>query len=131
LLEHNYMKKILKTKKQNISKAEITFYSISAFFLISGLTLAIISLVGDFMNVLLADNWVKNAEQAVINWSKINLDWLAWGTIFIGLATIISVITLLRFAKRDIVEKEKAMRRAQRLAGEVVIEHETAVVDEQ
>lgn len=107
-------------KKRIISPKELTWYIIGAFFLGTGFILGVFSLVGDYLNVPAGDNWIVNAQQAVIDWSKINLDWLSWGTIFMAVGLVIAIINLLYFAKKDITEKEKALRRAQRLGAEIV-----------
>jgi hypothetical protein len=106
--------------KNKISGKELTWYIIAGFFTLSGIILAIFSLVGDYWNVPAADNWIVNAQQAVINWSTIPFDWLVWGTIFIAFGLVIGVIAMLYFAKKIITEREKAQRRAQRLGAEIV-----------
>jgi ABC-type Na+ efflux pump permease subunit len=105
--------------KRVLKGKELVWYIIAAIFAIGGVSLAILSIIGDYLNVPAADNWIVNAEEAVSTWSKIEIDWLGWGTIFVTLAFLIAVITLLYFAKKDISEKEKALRRAQRLGGDV------------
>ncbi len=107
-------------KKRTIATKEIVWYVIASVFAFAGIVLAVFAIVGDYLNVPAVDNWIANADQAVQDWTKIPLDWLAWGTIFLAVALFISVITLLYFAKKDISEKEKALRRAQRLGSEVV-----------
>jgi len=109
-------------KKRNINGRELTWYIIGGALALIGLVLGVFSLVGDYWNVPAADNWILEAQQAVIDWSKIGLDWLAWGTIILALGIIVAVINLLYFAKKDIAEKEKALRRAQRLGADVVSE---------
>ncbi|MFA5235848.1 MAG: hypothetical protein WC399_03275 [Bacilli bacterium] len=106
-------------KKRVLKGKELVWYIIAAVLAVIGVTLAVLSIVGDYLNVPAGDNWIVNAEEAVGTWSKIEIDWLGWGTIFITLASAIAVVTLLYFAKKDITEKEKAQRRAQRLGAEI------------
>lgn len=105
-------------KNKKLATKELVWYIIGGFFAVSGIILSIFSLVGDYLNVPAVDNWIVNAETSVSNWMKINLDWLGWGTIFFALGLTIGVITLLYFAKKVITEKEKALRRAQRLGAD-------------
>ncbi len=106
--------------KRALSVRELVWYLVAGFLFGAGVVLATLSLIGDYMNVPSADNWIITAQQAVINWSKISFDWLIWGTILMVIGLVISVITLLYFAKKVIAEKEKALRRAQRLGDEIV-----------
>ncbi|HAV19413.1 MAG TPA: hypothetical protein DCX17_00115 [Firmicutes bacterium] len=107
-------------KKMKISGKELTWYIIASFFALSGIVLATLSVIGDYLAIPTSDNWIITAQTAVSDFLKIPLDWLAWGMIFLAIGLIIGVISLLYFAKKDIAEKEKAMRRAQRLGAEIV-----------
>ncbi len=105
--------------KRVLKGKELVWYIIAAVLAVGGVALAVLSIIGDYLNVPAADNWIVNAEEAVSTWSKIEIDWLGWGTIFIAVAFAIAVVALLYFAKKDIAEKEKALRRAQRLGGDL------------
>ena len=102
-------------KKRVIRKIEWMWYSIAIFFATGGVTLAILSIIGQYLNVSSADNWIIKAEEAVKTFLKIKFDWLIWGTILIGLGLVVALISLLYFAKKDLEAQEKAQRRAQRL----------------
>jgi hypothetical protein len=102
-------------KQRNISLKERIWIAIAITFFVSGLTLSIISLIGDFLPVINSNNWVVNAENAVIEFLNIPLDWLGWGTILLILGAIILTITLNTFAQKEQVLREKEERRSQRL----------------
>jgi hypothetical protein len=102
-------------KKKNVSKAEKTFYIIAAAFVFIGLVLAVFGIIGDHLNLPSADNWILNVEEAIMTWTKIQFDLRVWGTIFLFVGVTIGLIDLLKYAKKDDLEAEKAIRRAQRL----------------
>ncbi|MCX5775130.1 MAG: hypothetical protein NTV44_02045 [Firmicutes bacterium] len=101
--------------KKKLAKGELAFYIIAGVITGLGVALAAFGIVGDLLDVTTAHNWILTAENAVIKWSKIAFDWQIWGTIFIAVGVIVAVIDLLYYAKKDDVENEKALRRAQRL----------------
>ncbi len=102
-------------KNKKITKAEKTFYGIAFGFILVGLVLAIFGIIGDHLNVPAADNWILNVEDTLITALKIPFDLRIWGTIFLFVGVIIAIIDLLKYAKKDDLEAEKALRRAQRL----------------
>lgn len=101
--------------KKKITKGEKTFYIIGGFFVFIGLVLAVFGIIGGHLEVQSSANWIKAAEDAIIAWSKINWDFRIWGTIFLNVGVLLGVIGLLKYAKKEDYENEKATRRAQRL----------------
>ncbi|MFA5481542.1 MAG: hypothetical protein WC282_04100 [Bacilli bacterium] len=102
--------------KVKVTKKEFTWYVIAGILAFVGLTLIVFDIVGDNVNVNSPDNWIINAQKAVIEWSKINMDWRAWGIIFFLLGSLVAVITLASFAKGADRLVEKEQRRQARLA---------------
>lgn len=100
----------------NVTKKEFAWYVVSGMLVFIGVVLIIFDIIGDNIRVSTADNWILTAQNAVIEWSKINMDWRAWGIIFFLAGALVAVITLSVFAKGAdrIVEKEQ--RRQARLA---------------
>ncbi len=100
----------------NVTKKEFAWYVVSGILVFIGVVLIIFDIIGDNIRVSTADNWILTAQNAVIEWSKINMDWRAWGIIFFLAGALVAVITLSVFAKGAdrIVEKEQ--RRQARLA---------------
>jgi len=102
-------------KQHNISLKERIWITIASMLLVSGLTLSILSLIGDFLPVTNSNNWVVNAENAVIEFLNIPFDWLGWGTILLILGALTLTITLNIFAQKEQILREKEERRSQRL----------------
>lgn len=102
--------------KAKVTTKEFVWYVISGILAFFGLTLVIFDIIGDNINVNSADNWIINAQKAVIEWSKINMDWRAWGLIFFLLGALVAAITLSSFAKGADRLVEKEQRRQARLA---------------
>lgn len=98
-----------------IKVQELIWYIIGGILAAGGLVLGIFNLVGYAIGGPSAENWVRQAENDLISALKINLDFLGWGLIFIFLGAAVVVIALLKYAKTDLLEKEKAARRQQRL----------------
>ena len=102
--------------KTKVTKKEFTWYVIAGILVFIGLTLIIFDIIGDNIGVGTGDNWIMTAQNAVIEWSKINMDWRAWGIIFFLLGSLVIVITLSTFAKGADRLVEKEQRRQARLA---------------
>ena len=102
--------------KAKVTTKEFVWYVIAGILAFFGITLIIFDIIGDNINVNSADNWIISAQEAVIEWSKINMDWRAWGLIFFLVGALIAVITLSVFAKGADRLVEKEQRRQARLA---------------
>jgi len=102
--------------KTKVTVKEFTWYVIAGILGFIGLTLIIFDIIGDNITGNAADNWIINAQNSVIEWSKINMDWRGWGLIFFLLGTFVAVITLAVFAKGTDRLVEKEQRRQARLA---------------
>lgn len=95
---------------------EIVWALLGYGLILTGLTLAILDLVGQYLPVNDAQNWVLIAENAVADFISIDWSWLLWGTLFILLGTAIAVFSNVYYAELYQVEADKAARRAQRLS---------------
>lgn len=102
--------------KTKVTVKEFTWYVIAGILAFIGVTLIIFDIIGDNMGGSAADNWIINAQKAVSEWSKINMDWRGWGLIFFLLGALVAVITLSVFAKGADRLVEKEQRRQARLA---------------
>jgi hypothetical protein len=102
--------------KMKVTTKEFVWYVIAGILVFIGTALIIFDIIGDNIRVSTDDNWILTAQNAVIEWSKINMDWRAWGLIFFLVGALVAVITLSVFAKGAdrIVEKEQ--RRQARLS---------------
>ncbi|MFA5421936.1 MAG: hypothetical protein WC344_04035 [Bacilli bacterium] len=102
--------------KMKVSKKEFVWYVIAGILGFIGITLMVFDIIGDNLVGSSGDNWILTAQASVIEWSKIKMDWRAWGLIFFLLGTLVAVITLASFAKGVDRLVEKEQRRQARLA---------------
>lgn len=102
--------------KTKVTVKEFTWYVIAGILAFIGVTLIIFDIIGDNMGGSAADNWIINAQKAVSEWSKIDMDWRGWGLIFFLLGALVAIITLSVFAKGADRLVEKEQRRQARLA---------------
>lgn len=116
-------------KKEKISGKEVVWYVIAGVFALFGITLMVFGIIGHHMNVALSDNFIKSAEDALINAIKIPFDFRIWGIMFVLIGTIILIIALNANAKKADRDIEKTIRRQQRLnaGANVDIEVKSAV----
>lgn len=102
--------------KTKVTAKEFTWYVIAGILVFIGLTLIVFDVIGDNLGGSSADNWIITAQNSVIEWSKINMDWRGWGIIFFLAGALAAVITLAVFAKGADRLVEKEQRRQARLA---------------
>jgi hypothetical protein len=102
-----------KTKEFKMTK-ELVLNGIGITLFLVGFILATLSLIGEFL-LPRANNWVRNAESAMNEFLSTQLSWLAWGSLFLIGGAIILVISLNVAANKETIEREKQLRRAQRL----------------
>lgn len=86
-----------KTSNKKYSASEIVFIVISGLFILAGLTLAILSIIGDYLG---AGNWIRQAEQSMVNIFKWNVSWRFYGLVIGLIGCIILVIDLWVSSKR-------------------------------
>lgn len=104
------------TKKlQNITTKDWIWLTLFATLSVLGFFLSLFGFLADFLNVSSTDNWIKNAEQAVVDFLTLPLNFLQWGAIFMIVGVFFLVLVLNAIAQREQVEREKKLRRAQRL----------------
>lgn len=107
----------MKTKTHSkVSGKEFAWYVTGGIFAMFGLVLAIFGIIGHHLNVPLEQNFIKNAEKALIEAIKIPFDFRIWGIMFLLLGMAIIIITLNYNAKKTDREVEKTIRRQQRLS---------------
>lgn len=99
-----------------ISKKEFAWYIVASIIAFLGLTLIIFNIIGVNIPVNPQNNWILKAENAVMEWLRIPLDWRAWGLIFMALGVLIAVIVLLVNAKEAERISERKLRRQARLS---------------
>ncbi len=104
----------MKTKTK-MSGKEFAWYITGGLFGMFGLTLIVFGIIGHHLSVPQADNFIKNAESAVIEAIKIPFDFRIWGILFLILGMFIVILTLNYNAKKTDREVEKTIRRQQRL----------------
>ena len=102
-------------KNRTVSGKEIAWYVIAGIFVMLGLTLMVFGIIGHHMNVALDDNFIKQAEDNLVNAIKVPFDFRIWGIMFVLLGAIITIITLNFNAKKTDRELERTVRRQQRL----------------
>jgi hypothetical protein len=90
----NEKKEVVTTRA---SGKEIAWYVVSGLFLTAGLTLAILSIVGDYIG---AGNWIKQAEKSMVDIFKWNTTWRFYGLVLLIVGVIIGVITLVYNARK-------------------------------
>ena len=102
----------MKTKNKMTGK-EFAWYIVGGLFGMFGLTLMVFGIIGHHLNVPQADNFIKNAESAVIEAIKIPFDFRIWGILFLLLGMLVVILTLNYNAKKTDREVEKTIRRQQ------------------
>lgn len=103
-------------KKEKLSVKEFVLYAIASVIAIFGLILITFGIIGHHLNVPLDSNFVKNAENSLINAIHIPFDFRIWGVLFLLLGVVILIIVLTAFARKSDRENERTIRRQQRLA---------------
>jgi hypothetical protein len=103
-------------KKNQLKTTEWLWNLLGFALILTGTTLAVISLIGDYMPGPSSLNWVLIAEQAVIEFATFDLDFLAYGVGLVILGSLIAVTSLVIYSNREQTELDKASRRASRLA---------------
>lgn len=101
-------------ESRKLGKGELAWYIIAGIFATAGLTFLVFGILGSHLPVKASENWVLISEAAwLTNWSKMGYRY--WGLILIGVATLIACIALGVYAKVGDRDKERAIRRQQRL----------------
>ena len=97
--------------KKNIK--ELIWYIVAGVFLLFGLSLMVTGIVGEYLPGLEKNNPILRAETQLKGWSK--LGFMSWGMIFLVVGAIVFVSVLLYYAKKTDIERDRALKRAQRL----------------
>lgn len=101
----------LEKKKRNAKIATIVSYVISGLTALFGLTLAVISIIGDYLG---SNNPIKNWESSTYPIFGAQLSWRYYGVILILLACVIFVITILLVTRKSDASEKLEEKRAAR-----------------
>lgn len=99
--------------KDKVSGKEFAWYMFGALISAFGLILMIFGIIGHHMSV---SNFIKDAEQNLIDSIKIPFDFRIWGILLFVLGVAIVIIALAINAKKTDREVDKQLRRQQRQA---------------
>jgi hypothetical protein len=105
----------MKTFFLNFRKRDIFWFITGATLFVGGLSLAILGFISDLLTVPSQQNWIKQADLDVQAFLGLPISWLTWGTILFVLGAIIITLVLNSVATIEQVDREKKLRRAQRL----------------
>lgn len=103
-------------KKEKLSVKEFVWLAIASVIALFGLILITFGIIGHHLNVPLNSNFVKNAENSLIEAIHIPFGFTVWGVMFLLLGVAILIIVLTAFARKSDRENERTIRRQQRLA---------------
>lgn len=101
--------------KSKVSGKEFAWYVVGGLITVFGIVLMVFSIIGHHMNVALENNFIKNAESALINAIHVPFDFRIWGVMFVIVGMFIVIVALNYNAKKTDREIEKTIRRQQRL----------------
>lgn len=115
--------------KTKLSGKEFAWYLIGSTIAVFGIVLMIFGIVGHHLPISAANNFIKNAEEGLINAIHIPFDFRVWGILIFVLGVLVDVIALAVNARKVDREVEKVLRRQQRQASlkENTIEVKSAV----
>ena len=111
-----------KTKKTPLTLAQGFWLGLGLLSLLSGLVLAILGVLRDFLNIPYELNWIRIAENAMNEFLSTSLPWHLWGTILMVAGALILSLWIQRLATIEDIAREKAARRAQRLQDTTITE---------
>jgi uncharacterized membrane protein len=121
------MASVKKTETKNLTGKEITWYVIASLFLVAGFTLAILSVIGDYIG---AGNWIKQAETSMVSIFKWNVSWRFYGLVIALVGLIILLITLFVNAKRADRVENRVSNRSERVQINLEAVKEAEIVNE-
>lgn len=102
--------------KSKVTGKEFAWYLGGATIAAFGLILMVFGIVGHHMNVAADNNFIKVAENKLIEAIKVPFDFRVWGILVFVLGIAIVVIALVFNSKKADREVEKQLRRQQRQA---------------
>lgn len=103
-------------KKEKLSVSEFVWLAIASVIAIFGIILIVFGLIGHHLNVPLDSNFVKNAENSLIEAIHIPFNFLVWGILFLLAGVALLLVVLTYYARKVDRENERTIRRQQRLA---------------
>lgn len=102
--------------KDRISGKEMAWYLVGATIAVFGVILMIFGIIGHHMNASASQNFIKVAENNLINAIKVPFDFRIWGIMVFLLGILVVIIALAVNARKTDREVEKQLRRQQRQA---------------
>ena len=112
-------------KKMKIKKLELFWYIVAGLFALSGLVFIVFGIIGDHLEMLPSDNWIRTSEAANWPFTWLKLGYRPVGVILLLIGAFIAMLALSLFAREGDRDAERKLRRQQRLAieNEPVEEH--------
>lgn len=101
------------TKKKKIGVAEIIWMSVTGFFVIAGLFLIILGIVGSHLPILAKDNWIILSQDVLKAATAMDYRW--WGVIAMMIGVVIGCFSLNHFAKKGDTDSVRNARRRERM----------------
>ena len=104
--------------KDKVSGKEFAWYLVGSTIAVFGVILMVFGIVGHHIPVNSANNFIKVAENSLIDAIKVPFDFRVWGILIFVLGVAIDVIALAFNAKKTDREVDKQLRRQQRQAAQ-------------
>ncbi len=98
--------------KKTVSKWEIVWIVLSSIVGLTGIVLAILGIVADYLPVKASENFLSGSESYFEGIFRLSFTWA--GAILVIAAALIAAIFLSYFASKADREKERVIRREQR-----------------
>ena len=102
--------------KDKVSGKEFAWYLVGSTIAVFGVILMVFGIVGHHIAVNAANNFIKVAENSLIEAIKVPFDFRIWGILIFILGIAIDVVALAFNAKKTDREVDKQLRRQQRQA---------------
>ncbi len=102
------------SSKKKPAIGEIITWCVGALFILGGLSLIILGVVGTYLNVPADENPIVQTQATLQAGTGMGYRW--WGVIFLLIGALIATISLCYFAKKEDRDSERSARRRERMS---------------